>query len=1313
MSSQSQERRVRKGMRRLLMAVAFLLVFVAVLSGLSRALLPWAERFQPDLEAMVSEQLDAPVRFGSVDLRWRGYQPQVVFREVTLGSGPRLEALSLGLSWQRSLAERRLVADKITLDGARFTLVRNGEGGWSVADLALGPGTQAEDQPVTWAEVERQVSRLGHLSVRDAVVEFRAPDGGRDTLSFSVAAEMERDGWRASGVAELPGISDEPLRFSGDGRFGRDMDVRLFLQVEDWRLREVQRRLDRYGGPTVRRMLGGCPARVDPGYCEVGMPRVDSGRLDGQLWLDWGQSRLQDVTIHADIADMAVTRESRLEGSSRQAAVSRVSTRLAWRREEQGWRLNAEDIDVRPTEGGRLPTDFVRMLSEGEHLRFATNHADLEHLAVWLAAAPLPGDFLELLDQNVPRGQARDVRLAFDGGRLMEGFLELENFGNTTGVPLRPVVGTESGEAGVDLDLYRQPAGWLAEIDQQDVILAIPGMFREPIPVDHVKGNLYWFDESGIGLYSPDLLVSSRGLELDGRFFFREGTDEQEGYLGIDTGFSLADTRRAPAYLPRHLIGPGTLDWLDRALEGDGAAGRVSGGRFIFHGDPARVPFHEGGGYFSVVFDFDDLSLPFWPEWPALEDASGDIAFINRQFHASIDEGQVARAGVGGSRVSIFELDAPRLEVDVDRRLPLDDLLWSLGRMPILGEESLAGLSATGLGQFELDLRLGLHRGAPPPSITGGFVFENNRVDLGQGRFSFDELAGRLAFDGTRFSSDDIRGMFLDRPFNARVAPRESERPATRVTAETRLAPDGLRELLGGDDGPAIAGFLPRHLDGGTGVLVRVDVPHARAPVQIRAESDLVGLESRLPAPLAKDRNAAWPLAVDLALAGGRPSSLSGRLDGDQRWRFDLGFGDDGRLARSLITNRAGEVSPADGAPHQLRLDLDALQVDPWMDVDMTSSGSSDGAGGGDVQVDARIGKLGIGDWQLRDVALDWSDRPDGWEAAVDGEENRGRMALSGRSGTSAGRLTGALERLRLHRVDTRAGADDPDPTPLSAWDLSALPRVELEVASLILGDQALGQFRLGGHGQGGEYLIDRIDWLPNPDLSVSGSGRIVNDESEAPQGQQTRLTLAAQSRDLGAALESITGGAPLSGGQIEEGNLSLSWPGSPASFSLERAIGHSQFVVADGEISRIDPGAGRLVGLMSLGALADRLRFDFRDVTREGLFFETLAGQLRLDQGRLDVDGIELVNPSLTALIDGRMELVESRLDLTARIYADYGMLLPLIGTVAGGPLVGGAILALQQTFKELDQAPEPDVTYHIGGSLDEPIVTSVKADE
>ena len=1303
MSRRDTERRVRLGVRRLLMAVSIVLLLVALITSVGRALLPWAERYQPDLEALVSKQLGMPVRFGSVDLRWKGYQPQLILNDVRVGAGPRLEALSLGLSWRRSLTERRLVADKITLDAPRLTLVR-GEG-WSIGELPVDSDRPISASPVTWQEVEDQLSRLGHLSVRDAVIEFRGPDGRRDRVTFSFAAEMDREAWRASGVARLEGVSEEPLRFSGEGRFGPKADVTLFLAVTDWQLPEVQERLDRYGGPAVRRSLGGCPVGIEPGMCEVGVPRIDSGRLDGRLWLEWRGGRLDEVTIGADVENLAVTRQRALNRPGRQAAVDRVSTDLAWRREPGGWRLNAEHVDVRTAEGAPLETDFVRLLSRGDRVDFATDHADLGQLAVWLAAAPLPPEFLALLDQAVPRGQARDVRLAFDGGRLEAGFLQLENFGNTTGVPLRPVVGTAAGEAGMDLTLYRRPAGWLARIDQDDMLLAVPGMFREPLGIDHVRGDLYWFDGDARGLYSPDLELVSDGLELDGRFHYRPAAGQRPSDLGIDASFALADSRVAPTYLPRNLIGPNTLKWLDAALEGEGAAGHVPGGQFVFRGDPRRAPFVEGGGYFSVVFDFDALTLPFREGWPALSAAAGHLAFVNQQFHASIDQGSLASLPVGGSRVSVFELDAPTLEIAVDRSIPLETLLRGLERTPLLDEQALGAITADGEGRFDLDIGIGLKRGSPPPSVTGSYTLAGNRVQVGDERFTFNDLTGRLAFDGTRFSADAIRGRFLGQTFTARVAPQDAAGRATRIVADTRQSPATLVGLLEG--GGALAEVATAGIDGEAGFRVRVDVPHQRAPVAIRVDSDLVGWQSKLPAPLAKPRPTAWPLGVDFSLDRGRLTGVQGRLEAEDDWRFDLAFDGAGQLTRSLVSNRPGADRRKEGPVHQLRLAFDTFAPLPWAPWLSRGEGADEPAGAlEDFAVDARVGRLRLGDWSLREVSADWQGRSDGWRLALEGEENRGELSLSGQGADSPGTLAGTFERLRLHRAE--GGGDRPPAAP-TAWDLGTLPRLNLNVGSLTLGERAMGRLRVGAHASEDDYLIDRIDWLPDENLSVTGSGRVVDGVSDAPNGQQTRLSFTARSPDLGATIQSLYGETPIDGGQIEEASLAINWPGAPSSFSLQRAAGNARFALVEGQLSRIDPGAGRLAGLMSLGALADRLRFDFRDVTQEGLYFETLAGRMRLDRGRVEVDALELLNPSLSALIDGRMNLIDSRLDLTARVYADFGMLLPLIGTVAGGPLVGGAILALQETFKQLDEAPEPTVTYHIGGSLGEPLVQTV----
>ncbi|WP_082663848.1 MULTISPECIES: YhdP family protein [unclassified Guyparkeria] len=1309
-SSAKRERRLRLALRRLLMVLAVLVVLVAALSAASRALLPWVERYQPDFEALVSEQLDVPVRFGKLDLRWQGYQPQVILQDVRVDAGPRADSLALGLAWWRSLIERRLVADKITLDAPRFTLIR-GTDGWSVADLALEPRPGVTGQRVSWSQVEDQLARLGHVSVRDAVVDFRDPAGETDRLTFSLAAELDRSHWRGSGTARLEGISAEAMRFAGEGRFGEQSDVSLFVRVDDWRLPEVQQTLGRYGGPKVQRSLGGCPGGNDPMRCEVGMPRVDSGTLNGRLWLDWRESRLEGMTLQADVRELAVTREAFLGGKSQRAALEEVATTLAWRRVADGWDIDAEAVRIRPADGEMLPTEFVRLKDRGEGLRFATNHADLGHLAVWLAAAPLPADFLELLDQNVPRGQARDVRLRFDRGRLVEGFLNLRNFGNTTGVPLRPVVGTRSGRGGADLTLYRQPGGWLAQVDQRDLILAVPGMFREPVPIDHIQGRLYWFDRMGLALYSPDLVVSSGSLDVGGRFYYREASAGRAGYLGVDAGFDLDDTREAPGYLPRHLIGEQTLAWLDRALEDEGARGQVGEGHFTFHGDPARAPFTDGGGYFSVVFDFADVTLPFRPGWPALTQASGHMAFVNKQYHVDIEQGRLGELAVGESRVSIFDLKDPKLQVAVDRAAALDPVISTLEQTPLVGASAFDWLSADGDGRLALDLQIGLRAGAPPPTVSGVYVFGGNRLSMADDRVVLNDLRGDLRFTGTRFSADSLAGAFLGRPFRAQVAPRDGGQ-GTRIRAQTRVSPAGVKSVLGEAGATPLASAALGSIDGVTDAGVRVDVPHGRGPVGVRVESALAGWQSTLPAPLNKPSAIAWPLRLDLSIASGVVDAVSARLEGTETWRAELDFAADGRLASSRVGNRDVPVGGMEGgseAPHRVGITLDSLSLGPWLDWWATLDEAPTGAGGhadapGDVWLDAHLGRLRLGDWGLEGVSLGFAPRNDGWWLGVSGEENRGELRMTGRSVASAGRLEGAFERLKLHRLEEAA----PTPAaPATAWTLSTLPVADLSVDSLSVDDMALGQLAVSARQGNGDYRIDEVDWQPVPTLSVSGSGRVEDNVGSGPGGQQTQLSLTLRGKDFGQAIAAIHGDSPIQGGTVEEGSLSISWPGSPSSFAVSRAAGHGRFTLNEGQLKAIDPGAGRLVGLMSLGALTDRLRLDFRDVTREGLYFESLTGQWRLDRGHLAVDRLEMTNPSLTARIDGDVNLIDRTLDLSARVYADFGMLLPLIGTVAGGPLVGGAVLALQETFKQLDEAPDPSVTYHIGGSFDQPQVT------
>ena len=77
-----------------------------------------------------------------------------------------------------------------------------------------------------------------------------------------------------------------------------------------------------------------------------------------------------------------------------------------------------------------------------------------------------------------------------------------------------------------------------------------------------------------------------------------------------------------------------------------------------------------------------------------------------------------------------------------------------------------------------------------------------------------------------------------------------------------------------------------------------------------------------------------------------------------------------------------------------------------------------------------------------------------------------------------------------------------------------------------------------------------------------------------------------------------------------------LWWPGGPSADVLRTLNGTLKINLEDGRLRDIEPGAGRMLGLLSVAQLPRRLALDFRDVTDEGLAFNSIKGDFELRAG-------------------------------------------------------------------------------------------------
>jgi len=173
-----------------------------------------------------------------------------------------------------------------------------------------------------------------------------------------------------------------------------------------------------------------------------------------------------------------------------------------------------------------------------------------------------------------------------------------------------------------------------------------------------------------------------------------------------------------------------------------------------------------------------------------------------------------------------------------------------------------------------------------------------------------------------------------------------------------------------------------------------------------------------------------------------------------------------------------------------------------------------------------------------------------------------------------------------------------------------------------------------------------------------------------------------------------------------------LSWPGPPESSAIERLSGRLEIAAQDGRLTSVEPGAGRVLGLMSLSHLPRRLALDFGDLTGEGLSFDTLRGTFQLTDGVAFTDNLTLRGSAAEIGLVGTTSLRRQTYDQTAVVTGQLGASLGVAGALAGGPAVGAALLLFSRIFKGPLQGATRGY-YRITGSWDDPQVRRIDARE
>lgn len=1278
-------RRTLRLLRRgLWLAAASALILVALVLAVANQLLPLAEQHPDRVAAWLGARAGQPVAFDRVETEWTRRGPLLRLDNLRVGEGARafpigdtemLVSLYAGLLPGTPLSELRLRDVDLTLE-------RAADGRWQVRGL---PGeSDAAGDPLAVLE------RLGELQVIGGRLSVIAPAYGIDAHLPRVDLRLRVDGDRVrAGLKAWPSTDARPLDAALDLDRRRG-DGEVYVGASNVSLGDWSRVLH-VAGVSVR-----------------------SGEGRARAWGRMHAHRVEQVTLDAALANVVLV-GAPLDGRLPQANYPRVETRARWQHAGGQWALHAprlrlgddgrlQTLDGLRITGGRHPTLSAPRVDAAPLLELATLSARLEPaLRRWIRDAR-------------PRGVAHDIEIAGSFSAPLHARARLEGFGfeplgNAPG--LEGVGGTLRGD-GVSLSLSFD-ANAPVRVDW-------PRGFGVAHEV-RLRGDVVgWRDGMQWQVQTPALRIDGHGYAADARGGLAWQGDGSRPRIDLALAVDRASLPVAKRFWVRHTMPAPLVRWLDDALVG----GRVEHGRALVSGDLDDWPFTDRNGRFEATARIADATLQYQPGWLPAEQLNADVRFVGDGL--SIDgRARVGDVAVTTLHADIDHYDGGRLRVDAGAGAEARSLLALLRSSPLqrAHAETFASLTASGPVATTFGLTLPL-RPRAAVEIDGGIELKGARLADRRWNLAFDGVRGTAVYSQHGFRADGLAVRHEGHPgrlsLRAGAPYVRDPKQALEATLDGSLRTDALIAQA-----PDQLDWLRPYLDGRSvwsiGVSIAKTGGALGAPTaRLRLRSDLVGTTLSLPAPLRKNAAEPLPTTIEAPLPLG-----SGDLDVALGTRAAVRVRQrDGRtgVRVALGSGRVDEAPPAHGlvATGQAAA-LDALD---WISL-VRGTGSDDTTGGPALplqRIDVRAQRLILLGGVFRDTRVAVAPGGNATTVNVEGPSLEGTLAIEDGQGAP---VSGRFQRVHWRSAGANGpGTTDTSPTservastnnarppstPTSAASFASLdpreiPPLAFDIADLRIADARLGQARLRTRPTSAGLRIEALDAThANQRLAMTGewTGR--------GTGARTRIDASLASQDFGALMDGLGFGGRLGGG---EGSLKVeaAWPGGPAQFALGALEGRLVLDARDGRLLEVEPGAGRVLGLLSLAELPRRLTLDFRDFFSKGFAFNTLAGTVRFADGRARSDDLRIDGPAAVIGIGGETNLRTQRFDQTIEVLPKAGNLLTAVGAIAGGP-VGAALGAAANAVLRKPLGQIGAKTYRVTGPWADPKVEVISREQ
>lgn len=780
---------------------------------------------------------------------------------------------------------------------------------------------------------------------------------------------------------------------------------------------------------------------------------------------------------------------------------------------------------------------------------------------------------------------------------------------------------------------------------------------RSLTKIDEASADISWFkknnqwhiDAKNIVLNNPDILIN-------GDINYSTGHEKTPSNLKLDLSIPRAKMGELAGYLPK-TIDSELLNYLSGTL----VAGDIKNARLNIHGDPEKIPYTpKSASKFELIAPIENGAFRPAPknsrepgEWLAIEKIKGTVKINNTELFIDIPQAGYREAKLTDIKANAdFSKDIAILDLTGNIEGVSQDIVQYITATPLIAmfRDTAKDIKITGNTKAAIKLNFPFSNKIPTRFVSD-INIDNNQVRFGEIPAGHIR-SGKLTINENGIEQADIVGEWLGGPLVIKNDPNIKRTISFNGKAD--FAKIGQFALTKNDP---TSMEIKKRLHGLVNYQGKLIGQEKKSSIDI--EFDLKNAAIDLPKPLSK------PMGVYMPGKANITSNNTNKNEFGFEWNLTLGdrlqskgLSKNGKIEKQGISlGTLSAVLPASGTG--IVFDVDTLQGDDWGAILSAESPTkkvdknipapeTNKQSTGVTSIKGKAKHLIITDRDFADFSVSATHEFDTWIANVDSPLVTGQFKWQSASlGLPSGELTAKLSKLIIPQEESSNAL-----TQGLQKSSNRIPKLDIAADQFVIGKRNFGSLSIQATGQQETWNLDNLKIKnPNGELNAKGIWKMPN----ASDPGQTNLTVDINSPQLGKLLTSLGNAKVIEDGQGKlEGNIS--WQGAPYAFDKKTLSGDLAFTATKGTLLQVDPGAAKLLGLLSFQSLFKLATFNIGgglgDAVSEGTYFEKISATANLRRGIARTEDFEMLSNLAKINMRGRANLNDETQDLRVTVY-------------------------------------------------------------